>query len=116
LLHGEADKVHAILNDFDLTVGADVKGMSSKHCMGTKPFMMIDLIHPDLMVHMYRHDLESVFNVLVWITLCFHNKIADPPLQEWADKGGATLLKEKTLSLYPCLLDQQNNSNNLEVR
>jgi serine/threonine protein kinase len=97
MLRKEGDNVYAVLNDLDLAVSADVKSMSSKHRTGTKPFMAIDLIHPDPTVHMYRHDLESMFYVLVWITSRFHNgqEITDPPLQEWADNGGVTLLKEK---------------------
>jgi hypothetical protein len=97
MLRKEGGNVYAVLNDFDLAVSADVKSTSSKHRTGTKPFMAIDLIHPDPMVHMYRHNLESLFYVLVWITSRFHDgqEIADPPLQEWADSGGATLLKEK---------------------
>ena len=72
------------LNDFDLAVSADINSMLSKHHTGTKPFMVIDLIHPDPTVHMYRHDLESMFYVLVWITSRFHDgqEVADPPLQE----------------------------------
>jgi hypothetical protein len=97
MLRKEGDKVYAVLNDFDLAVSTDSTSTSSKHRTGTKPFMAIDLIHPDPTVHMYRHDLESMFYVLVWITSRFHNgqEIADPPLQEWADNSGATLLKEK---------------------
>ena len=59
--------------------------------------MAIDLLQRDVPVHMYRHDLESMFYVLVWITSCFHNgkEIADPPLQEWADHGETALVKEK---------------------
>ena len=98
MLRKEGDKIYAVLNDFDLAVHADVKSISSKHRTGTKPFMAIDLIHPDPTLHMYRHDLESMFYVLVWITSRFHNgqEIADRPLQEWADNGGAALLKEKS--------------------
>ena len=101
MLRKEGDKIYAVLNDFDLAVSADVKSMSSKHRTGTKPFMAIDLIHPDPTVHMYRHDLESMFYVLVWITSRFHDgqEIVDPPLQEWADSGSATLLKEKNYFL-----------------
>jgi hypothetical protein len=60
--------------------------------------MAIDLIRPMPPVHMYRHDLESMFYVLVWITSCFHNgeEIANPPLQEWADHGGMALVEKKT--------------------
>jgi serine/threonine protein kinase len=101
MLRKEGDKIYAVLNDFDLAVSADVKSMSSKHRTGTKPFMAIDLIHPDPTVHMYRHDLESMFYVLVWINSRFHDgqEIVDRPLQELADNSGATLLKEKNYVL-----------------
>ena len=97
MLRKQGDKIYAVLNDFDLAVSADVKSMSSKHRTGTKPFMAIDLIHPDPAVHMYRHDLESIFYVLVWITSRFDNgqEIADPPLQEWADNDDRVLVEKK---------------------
>ena len=97
MLRKEGNKIYAVLNDFDLAVSADVKSVSSKHRTGTKPFMAIDLIHPDPTVHMYRHDLESMFYVLVWITSRFHNgqEIADPPLQEWADNADLILVDKK---------------------
>jgi serine/threonine protein kinase len=97
MLRKEGDKVYAVLNDFDLAVSADVKSTSSKQRTGTKPFMAIDLLRPDPPVHMCRHDLESMFYVLVWITSRFHGgkEIADAPLQEWADQGGATLVDKK---------------------
>ena len=97
MLHKEGDNVYAVLKDLDLAVSADVKSTSSKHRTGTKPFMAIDLIRPGPTVHMYRHDLESMFYVLVWITLRFHDgqEIADPPLQEWADNDDLLLVAKK---------------------
>ena len=93
MLRKEGDKVYAVLNNFNLAVSADVKSTLSKQRTGTKPFMAIDLLRPDPLVHMCRHDLESIFYVLVWITSRFHGgkEIADAPLQEWADQGGATV-------------------------
>jgi hypothetical protein len=84
MLRKEGDKVYAVLNDFNLAVSADVKSTLSKQRTGTKPFMAIDLLRPDPLVHMCRHDLESIFYVLVWITSRFHGgkEIADAPLQE----------------------------------
>ena len=67
MLHKEGDNVYAVLNNLDLAVSADITSMSLNHCMGTKLFMEIDLIYPDPMEHMYHHDLESLFYVLVWI-------------------------------------------------
>jgi hypothetical protein len=90
MLRKEGDKIYAVLNDFDLTVIANVKSTSSKQHTGTKPFMAIDLLRPDPPVHMYRHDLESMFYILIWTTSRFHNgvEIVVPPLQEWADNAG----------------------------
>jgi hypothetical protein len=106
MLRKEGDKAYGVLNDFDLAVDADIKSASSKQRTGTKPFMAIDLLRDHPSVHMYRHDLESMFYVLVWITSRFHNgeEIADPPLQEWADQGGTALVDKKLsfmLSLPP---------------
>jgi serine/threonine protein kinase len=97
MLRKKGNKVYTVLNDFDLAVSADVKSKSSRHRTGTKPFMAIDLIHPDPTVHMYRHDLESMFYVLVWITSRFHDgqEISNPPLQEWADTGDLILVEKK---------------------
>ena len=97
MLRREGDKVYGVLNDMDLAVSVGVTIASSKQRTGTKPFMAIDLLRPDPPVHMYRHDLESMFDVLVWITSRFNNgkELIEPPLQEWADLGGMALIKEK---------------------
>jgi Fungal protein kinase len=114
MLHKEGDKVNAVLNDFDLAVSADIKSTSSKQRTGTKPFMAIDLLRPDPPVHIYRHDLESMFYVLIWTTSRFHNgdEIALPPLQEWANNDGVTDEGEKLFVMMsePPLLTPQFNS------
>ena len=101
MLCKEGNNMYAALNDLDLAVSADVTSTSSNHHTGTKPFMVIDLIHPDPMEHMYRHDLESLFYVLVWITSRFNDgqEIVDPPLQEWADNDGLLLAEKKSIFL-----------------
>src|SRR5882757_6262881 len=59
--------------------------------------MAIDLLRTDPPVHMYRHDLESMFYVLVWITSRFHygEEIADPPFQDWVDHSRMDLVEKK---------------------
>lgn len=44
--------------------------------------MAIDLLVPDPPTHLYRHDLESLFYVIVWIVTSFHDGkwVAKPPL------------------------------------
>ena len=69
MLRKENGNVYAVLNDLDLAVDADVQRQSSKHRTGTKPFMAIDLLGGEPTVHMYRHDLESLFSVLLCMFL-----------------------------------------------
>jgi Fungal protein kinase len=91
------DKVYGVLYDFDLSAFRHELGPASKRRTGTKPFMAIDLLGDQMCQHLYRHDLESLFYVLVWITSRYHEGqlIRNPPLQEWEDKGGEELRKEK---------------------
>ena len=91
MLRREGDKVYGVTS------------ASSKQRTGTKPFMAIDLLRPDPSVHMYHHDLESMFYVLVWITSRFNNgeEITEPPLQEWADLGGVALIGGKYRFIMP---------------
>ena len=74
--------------------------------------MVIDLIHPDPMEHMYRHDLESLFYVLVWITSRFNDgqEIVDPPLQEWADNDGLLLVKKESFFLMSMSIPPQQTT------
>ncbi|KDQ23775.1 hypothetical protein PLEOSDRAFT_1086212 [Pleurotus ostreatus PC15] len=64
-----------VLNDWDLATPVDAIGNSSKHRTGTGPFMALDLLAPEPPVHLYRHDLESLFYVLIWAAV--HYNIGD---------------------------------------
>ncbi|KAF8268028.1 hypothetical protein EI94DRAFT_1429895, partial [Lactarius quietus] len=105
MLRKEGNNVYAVLNDLDLAVHVDAQGQSSKHCTGTKPFMVIAFLCHDPTIHLYRHDLKSLFYVLVWITTRYHNgkEIANPPLQEWAVNDHRELRKTKTVFLIESL-------------
>ena len=102
MLRKEGGNVYAVLNDLDLAVNVDAQSPSSKHRTGTKLFMAIDLLSEESTVHLYRHDLESLFYVLVWITSRFKDgkEIPSPPLQEWAegDHQNVTVSKRSFIS------------------
>ena len=72
MLRKEGSNVYAVLNDLDRAINADIQGQPSKESTKTMPFMAVDLLEKPPTVHMYRHDLESLFYVLVWITSRFH--------------------------------------------
>ena len=67
---------HGILNDFDMASMRKKDGTidSDKdrhhHLTGTRPFMALDLLETpsatEPTFHLYRHDLESFFYILVW--------------------------------------------------
>jgi hypothetical protein len=83
----EKNEIFGVLNDFDLACYVDVteNHLGSKQRTGTRPFMSIDLINPTSPVkHLYRHDLESFFHVLMFVTARYQDgkEIDNPPLQE----------------------------------
>ncbi|KAG9022616.1 hypothetical protein FRB95_014525 [Tulasnella sp. JGI-2019a] len=85
-VHG---KCWGALNDFDLASNHDWQGVTKTGLTGTLPFMALDLLGPNglegKVPHLYRHDLESFYWVLMWICSTFVDlyAIAPPPLYKW---------------------------------
>ncbi|KAJ3866114.1 protein kinase [Lentinula novae-zelandiae] len=83
-------KVYGVLNDFDLSsrVRDMDKGPTSKQRTGTRPFMSIDLLNSDWEGgHLYRHDLESLFYIMLCLA-CRYQAPGVPapeprPYSEW---------------------------------
>ncbi|KAF8495044.1 hypothetical protein BU17DRAFT_59516, partial [Hysterangium stoloniferum] len=72
----EKDEIFGVLNDFDMACYVDgtENHPESKQRTGTWPFMSIDLMDPSSPVkHLYRHDLESFFHVLMFFTAHHQN-------------------------------------------
>lgn len=90
-------KIFGVLNDYDLAILKSNNTPSSKTRTGTRPFMAIDLLGKPTDVHRYRHDLESLFYVIVYVTSRYHEgqDIDDPPLQNWEELGEVALKAEK---------------------
>ncbi|KAK0431927.1 hypothetical protein EV421DRAFT_1911438 [Armillaria borealis] len=61
--------LRGVLNDFDLSSFRDDTGTSSIECTGTLPYMAYELFIDDENgnpgKHLYRHDLESIFYVIL---------------------------------------------------
>lgn len=80
-----------ILNDWDLASDVIPLGPHAKHRTGTGPFMALDLLaDDDPPTHLYRHDLESLFYVLVWAAVHYTLDKANPvvsqpgsPIMKW---------------------------------
>lgn len=82
-------KVYGVLNDFDLASRLDCErnGPTSNYRTGTRPYMAIDLLNTKgPSVHMYRHDLESLFYVILCLACRYEKpgcRLKDPPFANW---------------------------------
>ncbi|KAJ7710356.1 hypothetical protein B0H17DRAFT_1123514 [Mycena rosella] len=67
--------------------------------------MAIDLLVPNPLTHRYRHDLESLFYVILWIITSYHDgkRVDKPPLREWKYLG-MQRLQERKLAFLAQLL------------
>lgn len=94
-----------VLSDYDLSLmlALQDRGPSSKQRTGTRPFMARDLLEPTPRKHLYRHDLESLFYVIIVLVyrsqddkLKEHEKFENfLALKDWFTLAPAQLLKEK---------------------
>ncbi|KAF9077874.1 hypothetical protein BDP27DRAFT_328966 [Rhodocollybia butyracea] len=90
---GSNGRVYGVLNDFDhaVRIGPAIP-QSSHQRTGTAPFMAIDILNEiPPPVHLYRHDLESLYYVLV-CTVC----PADLSyIKDWFSLSGPAMAKTK---------------------
>ncbi|KAG1901535.1 uncharacterized protein F5891DRAFT_1144426 [Suillus fuscotomentosus] len=89
-----------ILNDYDLSSLADVTGSRGNECIGTIPFMAIDLLSATgqrgEVKHLYRHDLESFMWCFAWISLKGVRLFQGlRPVDEWATLDARACAVEK---------------------
>ncbi|KAJ3776549.1 protein kinase [Lentinula raphanica] len=99
-------KVYGVLNDFDLSSRRkDMdKSPASNHRTGTRPFMSTDLLDPDWQGgHYYRHDLESLFYVVLCMACRYESPgvAADEPraYSEWFRGSDKDVFAHKTVFL-----------------
>ncbi|KAH9852783.1 hypothetical protein C2E23DRAFT_825298, partial [Lenzites betulinus] len=70
------DTIYAVLNDWDLAIDTTLpQTHTGLEMTGTVPFMAIDRLTPAALrgevQHLYRHDLESLFYILLWALSCY---------------------------------------------
>ncbi|KAJ8519871.1 hypothetical protein ONZ45_g3211 [Pleurotus djamor] len=76
-------KARGLVNDWDLSSKFNVRTASDTSRTGTGPFMAIDLLSDDYdNGHMYHHDLESLFYILVWAAVHYDLGSDDPRASE----------------------------------
>ncbi|TRM57761.1 hypothetical protein BD626DRAFT_464553 [Schizophyllum amplum] len=84
------ESIEAVLNDWDLGIDArELQTHLGFEVTGTIPFMAIDLLSPEAMRgevrHLYRHNLEAMIWVFVWIMCCYNAGRSRPVPEEVAE-------------------------------
>ncbi|KAF5373222.1 hypothetical protein D9757_010569 [Collybiopsis confluens] len=101
MIRREGDKVYGVLNDFNLS---SFRAQMDKDRTGTKPFMSQDLLDAKWdKRHLYRHDLESLFYIIL-IVSCHYSAptIHAPsrPFKSWFDRADQDVAHAKLLFLH----------------
>lgn len=99
MIRKKGEQTYGVLNDFDLSSWTtssteDVVASGLRRARtGTWPFMAADLLKDPPPPHLYRHDLESFFYVIVWLTSL--NDQGETPMQEWQTMNKKALSDKK---------------------
>jgi serine/threonine protein kinase len=104
LMYRKADgRICGVLIDYDLSLcfAKSKQGRSTKQRMGTRPYMAIDLLQRTPTKHLYRHDLESLFYVIVVLVTRYDGgkEIKNPPFQTWFELPPRSLREKKVTFL-----------------
>ena len=81
-----ANSVVGVPNDWDLATTMPSPGTSNTDRTGTIPFMALELLSGDAVVHMYRHDVESFIWVFLWVCSCSDGskkEVLVAPYKKW---------------------------------
>ncbi|KAF9519249.1 hypothetical protein BS47DRAFT_1408893 [Hydnum rufescens UP504] len=80
-------KVIGVLIDYDLAIDINKPSRSSLERTGVRRFMAVDLMEDTRMLHHARHDMESMFWVLVWFTFRHQDgkeiRVTPRSLEDW---------------------------------
>ncbi len=74
MFHRFHGKVYGVLVDFDNALDLATPTAPNEWHSGTKPFMAVDRLKSKPPPHIYRHDLESFYYVLLWAAIHFDLK------------------------------------------
>ncbi|KAF8870341.1 hypothetical protein CPB85DRAFT_751416 [Mucidula mucida] len=114
--HIRRGRICGVLNDFDLSSFRDSTSPSSKQRTGTRPFMAREFhASPDAPpVHLYRHDLESLFYVMFILVIA--NNLLKTPKYDDRMPGEKSYLDLSVFSHYSSWLGFDDATLNTEKR
>ena len=75
-----------VLNDWDLAMVLSSSATPNTDRTGTIPFMALQLLSGERVVHMFRHDAESFIWLFLWVCGCSNGsrrEVLVPPYRVW---------------------------------
>ncbi|TDL20481.1 hypothetical protein BD410DRAFT_373377 [Rickenella mellea] len=86
----EDGTIVGVLGDFDLSVHWSSQDRRTR----TLPFTALELLRAGRRPHLYRHDVESLFHVLVWIAARFNDgkEVNPDALRGWCKNAKSSML------------------------
>ena len=80
------DSVVGVLNDWDLATVLSSSATPNTDRTGTIPFMALQLLSGERVVHMFRHDAESFIWLFLWVCGCSNGSTREvlvAPYKAW---------------------------------
>lgn len=108
-LKAAENEVKGVLNDWDMARVVDQLDNHLENAdlrTGTLPFMALDLLKSTYHSHCFRHDLESMFYVLIWAALHYNLKMktrdatVHPSIVEWTRTSAINWQSKAALFTY----------------
>ena len=82
----EGDSAVDVFNDWDLATVFSSSATPNTNRTGTIPFMALQLLSGERVVHMFRHDAESFIWLFLWVCGCSDGskrEVLVPPYKVW---------------------------------
>ena len=108
----ERKSVVGVHNDWDLAMVLSSATPNTDRT-GTVPFMALDLLEDERVVHMFRHDVESFIWLFLWVCGCSNGsnrEVLVAPYTVWRKLDMPACKKEREAFLAKLTLERYNVS------
>ena len=115
MYYRERDSVAGVLNDWDLAKVLSSSATPNTDRTGTIPFMALDLLSGERVVHMFRHDAESFVWLFLWVCGCSEGstrEVLAAPYKVWRKLDMLACQEKRRAFLSDVNLERMNVSEN----
>jgi len=106
---GKTRKVYGVLTDYDLSSWKELRAdytRTSQQRTGTPPYMALELLKGNSTTHLYRHDIESLFYIM--LMMCGRHTIVHSRGEADAEAKSRVVMRGGKLP-YPEWFEEQDD-------